>query len=97
VRYSLLLLPLLTACATQQGPVVQVRPITPALAQASKCVHLGMVNGFAPVIIGGMPAAQRTFRNRVAAAGGNAFIISAQSISPEGHGEVVGDAYACPV
>lgn len=97
MRYSLPLLLLLSACATtrMEPGASQVRIVSPGVVAAQKCSHLGMVRSFQPVLVGGMSAAQVDVRNKIARAGGNAYVVAAQSISPEGHGEVVADAYAC--
>jgi hypothetical protein len=94
VRYIVLSL-LLAGCATQQFTEAgrQVRIINTSLAVS--CQHLGMVTGWGPVLVGGMPYAQIQIRNRTAEKGANALAIVSQSVSPEGHGEVVGDAYLC--
>lgn len=71
----------------------RVRPVSDGIA--ARCTHLGMVRSFQPVIVGGLSAAQVDIRNKVAAQGGNALVISAQTSDARGHGEVIGDAYSC--
>lgn len=101
MRYILPLLAVVTTglgCAA--GPVLspeaqRVRVITPAVAIATSCAHLGMVHSFQPVLAGGLPSAQVEVRNKVAKVGGNAVAIASQTSDYQGHGEIVGDAYAC--
>ncbi len=85
----------LSGCATQKftDEGRQVRIVSTGVA--STCQHLGMVTGWGPALVGGMPYAQVQVRNKVAAKGGNALAISSQSVDGQGHGEVVGDAYRC--
>lgn len=95
MRYIALLL-LLAACGTptklsDEGR--QVRVINTSIA--TQCQHIGMVSGWGPSIVGGMPYAQVQVRNKVADKGGNALVITTQTLSNQGHGEVIGDAYRC--
>lgn len=90
MKYSISLLAfLLCGCAPQlTSEARSVRVISPSVAQ--QCKHLGLAQAFQPPIAGGTPAAQIEIRNRVAAAGGNAYVPSAQ-----GQGSVTADVYAC--
>jgi hypothetical protein len=96
VKYIALLSTLLLAGCTIQklsDEGSRVRVINTSIA--TQCTHIGMVKGWGPVLVGGMSYAQVQVRNRVAEVGGNALAVAAQSVSPEGHGEVIGDAYRC--
>lgn len=86
----------LTGCAAQQlsPEAKQVRVISPAVA--TQCKHLGLTQSFQPIIAGGMSAAQIDLRNKVAAAGGNAYVVSHQSVDYQGHADITADAYTCP-
>jgi hypothetical protein len=94
MKYSWLLL-FLVGCATLTPEAKMVRTITPGVAVAQGCTHLGMAQAFNPAIEGGMSAAQITIRNRVAARKGNAMVVTSQD-SSGGHGEITADVYACP-
>jgi hypothetical protein len=94
MRFILLLL--LTGCATTQGlspEAGQVRTVPTSFA--ASCQHLGMVQAFQPALVGGLSAAHVAARKKVALRGGNALTITAQTVDRSGHGEVLGDAYAC--
>lgn len=98
MKYSIFLPFLLVGCAspTPNHPnYSQVRVVPSGLA-ATSCTFLGAVYSHKPVLQGGYPAAQRSVRNQVAAKGGNALVLTSQSESGTGHGEVMGDAYRCP-
>lgn len=97
MRYSVLLVLLLSACAaplkmSAGGSAVKV--VNSSVA--SSCKHLGPTQGWQPVAVGGLSAAHVDVRNKVAARGGNAMVISAQYMEGPGHGTVLADAYRCP-
>ncbi len=92
---------LLLGCAgVQLSPEAKrVRVITPGVAAAQSCKHLGMASAFGAAMEGGMLAAQVKVRNKVAEAGGNAMVMTDSSTERMGqstHGNVTVDAYACP-
>lgn len=97
MKYTAVFLLLLSGCATQQltPSGASVQPITPGVATTKNCKHLGMAQSHKPVLAGGLKAAQIDIRNKVAAAGGNAFVVSSQVVSSQGHAEIIADAYSC--
>lgn len=93
VALSLFLSGCVTTQLSPQG--ASVRPATPGTVQT--CKHLGMVQAFKAGVGGGLAGAQVELRNRVGAAGGNAFVVSSQVVEPPyGHATIIADAYQCP-
>ena len=89
---------LVAGCATTTTLSVEaerVRIIPPEAAAVLKCKSLGRVSSLKSSREGGMPSAHIDARNKVAKAGGNAFAITSQSITPQGDGDIAGDGYAC--
>jgi hypothetical protein len=91
----------LTGCAVVQltPEARRVRVITPSVATATGCQFLGMQSARGVAIEGGMRAAQVKIRNQVAAASGNAMVVTGSDLEQMGsstHGNVTVDAYRCP-
>lgn len=98
---AILIALLLSGCAfVKLSPEArQVRVISPSVAAATGCQFLGMNSARGVAIEGGMQAAQVKIRNQVAAAGGNAMVITDRNLEQMGqstHGNITVDAYRCP-
>ena len=97
VRRTVLAAVVLAGCAAQppspQAPT-RVRLIGAEQAQA-KCKRLGKVELYKQLVVGGMPAAQLAVRDKVAKAGGNAYVVTSQYIGPHGLFDIKADAYRC--
>lgn len=98
MRHTALLLPfLLAACGSQtklSDEGRQVRVINTSMT--TPCTHMGMVIGSGAALEGGLPAAQVKMRNRIAGNGGNAVVLTSQTVDGYGNAQVMGDAYRCP-
>jgi hypothetical protein len=96
MRYIYVGVLLLAGCVTMSPEAKMVRTITPGVAVAQNCKHLGAASVFAPALEGGMNGAQVKIRNKVAAAGGNAMVVTNQQSDYNGGADIQADAYRCP-
>jgi hypothetical protein len=78
------------------APVVptHVRLIDAEQAKAG-CTLVGKVELYKQIVVGGMPAAQLRVREKVAKAGGNAYVVTSQYLGPHGLFDIKADAYRC--
>lgn len=96
-RAIFILLATLAGCATQpaspQAPT-RVRLISAEQAKAG-CKPVGKVELYKQIVVGGMPAAQLRLREKVAKAGGDAYVVTSQYLGPHGLFDIEADAYHC--